>query len=149
MAGDQSRRSDFFPADFGGPADCPALPHNCTLARLIIKYPACQLLGKKLLMSADYSNTIRITKLYLDIWNIYYRIVLIVWRKRDSPYPTKNNWRKLYQRRTSWWRWFKASLFWSARQNLQNTLHLVNHLRFLWFFHRELTIHHLSKHQSW
>ena len=36
----------FFPADFGGPADCPALPHIGTLARLIIKYPAYQLLGK-------------------------------------------------------------------------------------------------------
>ncbi len=34
-------QSLFFPADFGGPADCPALPHIGTLARLIIKYPAC------------------------------------------------------------------------------------------------------------
>ena len=45
--GDYFRQSLFFPADFGGPAVCPALPHNCTLARLIIKYPAFQLLGKK------------------------------------------------------------------------------------------------------
>ena len=41
----QPRRQNFFPADFGGPADCPALHHIGTLARLIIKYPACQLLG--------------------------------------------------------------------------------------------------------
>ena len=40
-------RQLFFPADFCGPADRPALPHIGTLARLIIKYPACQLLGKK------------------------------------------------------------------------------------------------------
>ena len=46
------RRQLFFPADFGGPADCPALPHIGTLARLIIKYPACQLLGKKFEIAA-------------------------------------------------------------------------------------------------
>ena len=47
MAGDNGRQSDFFPAHFGGPADFPAMPHIGTLARLIIKYPACQLLGKR------------------------------------------------------------------------------------------------------
>ena len=47
MAGDNGRRSDFFPAHFGGPADFPAMPHIGTLARLIIKYPACHILGKR------------------------------------------------------------------------------------------------------
>ena len=44
-------QSLFFPADFCGPADCPALPHIGTLARLIIKYPAYQLLGKNFFWS--------------------------------------------------------------------------------------------------
>ena len=44
--GNPARVSLFLPADFGGPADCLTMPHNCTLARLIIKYPAYQLLGK-------------------------------------------------------------------------------------------------------
>ena len=48
MAGDNGRQSDFFPAHFGGPADFPAMPHIGTLARLIIKYPACLLLGKSI-----------------------------------------------------------------------------------------------------
>ena len=46
--GYNDRRSRFLPADFGGPADGPTMPHIGTLARLIIKYPGCQLLGKKL-----------------------------------------------------------------------------------------------------
>ena len=49
MAGYLGRVSDFFPAHFGGPADFLAMPHIGTLARLIIKYPACLLLGKTLI----------------------------------------------------------------------------------------------------
>ena len=35
------RQSLFLPAHFGGPADGPTMPLIGTLARLIIKYPAC------------------------------------------------------------------------------------------------------------
>ena len=42
----------FFPADFRRPADFLPLPHIGTLARLINKYPAYQLLGKKTLLLA-------------------------------------------------------------------------------------------------
>ena len=40
-------QSFFFPAHFGGPADGPTMPHICTLARLIIKYPSLSAFGKK------------------------------------------------------------------------------------------------------
>ena len=55
MDGNNARQSDFFPAVFGGPADFPAMPHIGTLARLIIKYPACLLLGKKTFCSKQSS----------------------------------------------------------------------------------------------
>ena len=58
MAGNHGRVSDFFPAHFGGPADFLAMPHIGTLARLIIKYPACQLLGIKA----------SIAKLFCEAW---------------------------------------------------------------------------------
>ena len=45
--GIRKKETKGFPCHFAGPADFLALPHTGTLARLIIKYPACQLLGKK------------------------------------------------------------------------------------------------------
>ena len=79
MAGDQSRRSDFFPADFGGPADFPAMPHIGTLARLIIKYPACQLLGKSCMelgTACMYVLRIRLTGVHVRFTELADNIIL-------------------------------------------------------------------------